>query len=164
MAYLHVTDTHPPTHFKLSLVVQSLSRVWLFATPWTEHARPPCPSPSPGAHPNSYPLSWWCHPTIPSFPIPFSSCLLSFPSSGSFPMSKLFVSGDQSTGTSASALVFPMNIEDQFPLGWTGWNSLQSKGLSRVFSNTTLQKFQFFGSQPSLWSNSHIHTWLLEKP
>ena len=129
-----------------------------------QHARPPCPSPPSGAYSNSCPLSRWCHPTISSSVIPFSSCLQSFPVSGSFLMSWFFASGGQSIGASASASVLPMNIQDWFPLGWTGWSSLQYKGLSRVFSNTTIQKHQFFGAQLSLWSNSHIHTWLLEKP
>ena len=129
-----------------------------------QHARPPCPSPTPGVYSNSCPLSWWCHPTISSSVIPFSSRLQSSPASGSFPMSQLFTSGGQSIGVSASASVLPMNTQDRSPLGWTGWTSLQSKGLSRVFSNTTVQKHQFFGAQLSLWSNSHIHTWLLEKP
>ena len=144
--------------------VQLLSHVWLFVTPWTaQHVRPPCPSPTPGAHSNSCPLIQWCHPTISSFVIPFSSCLQSFPASGSFPMSQFFASGGQSIGVSASASVLPMNIRDQFPLGWTDWISLQSKGPSRVFSNSTVQKHQFFGAQPSLWSNFHISAWLLEK-
>ena len=110
------------------------------------------------------PWSWWCHPTISSSVVPFSSHLRSFPASGSFPMSQLFVSGSQSIGVSVSASVFPMNIQGWFPLGLTGWVSLQSKRLSRVFSNITVQKHWFFGAQPSLWSNSHIHTWLLKKP
>jgi len=113
-----------------------------------QHARPPCPSPTPGVYSNSCPLSRWCHPTISSSVTPFSSCLQSFPASGSFPLSQFFTSGGQSTGVSASVL--PMNIQDWFPLGWTGWISLQSKGLSRVFSNTTVQKHQFFGTQLSL--------------
>ena len=129
-----------------------------------QHARPPRPSPTPGGHPNSCPLSRWCHPTISSSIVPFSSCLPSFPASRSFQMSQLFASGGQSTGVSASASVLPVNTQDWSPLGWTGWISLQSKGLSRIFSNTTVQKHQFFGTQLSLWSNSHIHTWLLEKP
>ena len=108
--------------------------------------------------------SQWCHPTISSSIIPFFSCLQSFPASGSFPMSQFFPSGGQNTGASASASVLPMNIQDWFPLGWTGWISVQSKGLSRVFSNTTVQKHQFFGAQLSLQSNSHIHTWPMEKP
>ena len=129
-----------------------------------QHARPPCPSPSPRAYSKSCPLSRWCHPTISSSVIPFSSCLQSFPASRSFKMSQLFTSGGQSIGASASALVLPMNIQDWFPLGWTDWISLQSKGLSRVFSNTTVQKHQFFSTQLSLWFSSHIHTWLLGKP
>ena len=129
-----------------------------------QHARLPCPSPTPGACSNSCPLSQWCHPTISSSVIPFPSCLQSCPESGSFLMSQLFASGGQSIGASASASVLPMNIQEWFLLGWTGWISLQSKGLSRVFSNTTVQQYQFFGVQPSLWSNSHIHIWLLEIP
>ena len=129
-----------------------------------QHNRLPCPSPTPGVYSNARPSSRECYPTILSSVIPFSSCLQSFPVSGSFPMSQFFTSGGQSTGVSASASILPMNIQDWFPLGWTGWISLQSKGLSRVFSNTTVQKHQFFSVQLSLWSNSHIHTWLLEKP
>ena len=129
-----------------------------------QHARPPCPSPTPTVYPNSCPLSRWCHLTISSSVSPFSSWLQSFPTSGSFQMSQLFTSGGQNIGVSASISVLPMNTQDRFPLGWTGWISLQSKGLSRVFSNTTVQKHQFFGAQPSLQSNSHIHTWPLEKP
>ena len=113
---------------------------------------------------NSHPFNWWCHLTISSSVVPFSSCLQTFPKSGSFTRSQFFASGGQSIGVSASASVLPMNIQDLFPLGWTGWIALQSKGLSRVFSSTTIQKHQWFGSHPSLWSNSHIHTWLLEKP
>ena len=112
-----------------------------------QHTRLPCPSPSPGAYSNSCPLSQWCHPTISSSVIPFSSCLQSFPASRSFPMSRLFPSGGQSIGALASASGLPMNIQDWFPLGWTGFISLWSKGLSRVFSNTTIQKHQFFGVQ-----------------
>ena len=115
-----------------------------------QHTRPPCPSPTPGIYPNSSALSWWCHSTISSSVIPFSSCLQSFPASGSFKMSQLFTSGGKNIGVSASTLVLPMNIQDWFPLGWTGWISLQSKGLSRVFSNTTVHKHQFFGAQVSL--------------
>ena len=129
-----------------------------------QHARPPCPSPTPGVHPNPFPLSWWCHPTISSSVVPFSSCPLFFPTSGSFQKSQLFASGGQSIGVSTSKSVLPMNTQDWSPLGWTGWISLQSKGLSRVFSNTTVQKHQFFSTQLSLYSNSHIHTWPLEKP
>ena len=129
---------------------QSLSRVQLFATHESQHTRPPCPSPTPGVHSDSCPSSQWCHPAISSSVIPFSSCPQSLPASGSFSMSQLFAWGGQSTGVSASASVFPMNTQDWSPLGWTGWISLQSKGLSRVFSNTTLQKHQFFGAQLSL--------------
>ena len=129
-----------------------------------QHARPPCPSPTPGVYSSSRPLSWWCHPAISSSVVPFSSCLQSFPISGSFPMSHLFTSSGQSMGVSASTSVLPMNIQDWSPVGWTGWISLQSKGLSRVFSNTTVQKHQFFSAQLSSQSNSHIHTWPLEKP
>ena len=129
-----------------------------------QHARPPCRSPTPGVYSNSYPSSQWCHPTISSSVVLFSSCLQSFPASGSFPISQFFTSGGRSIGVSVSASVLPMNIQDWFPLGWTGWTSLQSKRLSRVFSNTTVQKHQFFGAQLSSQSNSHIHTWLLEKP
>ena len=111
-----------------------------------QHARPPSPSPSPGVYPNSCSLSQWCHPTISSSVVPFSSCLQSFPASESFQMSQLFTSGGQSIRVAPSASVVPMNIQDWFPLGWTGWISLQSKGLSRVFSNTTIQKHQFFGA------------------
>ena len=116
-----------------------------------QHARPPRPSPNPGVYPNSCPLSWCCHPTISSSVVPFSSCLQSFPASGSFQMSQLFISGGHiSIGVSASTSVLPMNTQDCSPLGWTGWISLQSKGLSRVFSNTTVQKHQFFGTQLTL--------------
>ena len=121
-----------------------------------QHARPPCPSPTPRAYSNSCPLSQWHHPTISSSVIPFSSCLQSFPASGSFLMGQLFVSGDQSIGVSAPASVLPMNIQDWFRLGWTGWISLQSKGLLRVFSKATVQKHQFFSPQPSLWSSSQM--------
>ena len=128
-----------------------------------QHTRPPCPSPTPRVYSNSCPLSQWCHPTISILVDPFSSCLQSFPSSGSFQMSQLFTSGGQSTWVSASTSVLPMNIQDWFILGWTGYISLLSKGLSRVFSSTTVQKHQFSSAQPFLWSNSHIHTWLPEK-
>ena len=115
-----------------------------------QHPRPPCPSLTPGVHPNPCPLSQWCHPTISSSVVPFSSCPQSFPASGSFQMSQHFASGGQSIGVSGSASVLPMNTQDWPPLGWTGWISLQSKGLSRVFSNTIVQKHQFFGAQLSL--------------
>ena len=129
-----------------------------------QHARPPCPSSNPGVHPHPCPSGRWCHPTISSSVVPFSSCPQSLPGSGACQMSQLFTSGGQNIGVSASTSVLPMNTQDWSPLGWTGWVSLQSKGLSRVFSNTTVQKHQFFGAQPSSQSNSHIHTWLLEKP
>ena len=127
-----------------------------------QHTRLPCPSPTPRACSNSCPSIRWRHPTISCSVVPFSSCFQSFPASGSFLMSQFFASGGQSIRASASVL--PMNIQDWFPLGLTGLISLQSKELSRFFSNTTVQKHQFFGAQLSLWSNSHILTWLLEKP
>ena len=130
----------------------------------SQHTRPPCPSPTPGVHPYPCPSSWWCHPVFSSSAVPFSSCPQSFPASRSFPMSQLFTWSGQSIGVSASASVLPMNTQDWSPLGWTGWISLQPEGLSRVFSNTTVQKHQFFGAQLSSQSNSHIHTWPLEKP
>ena len=129
-----------------------------------QHARPPCPSPTPRVHSDSRPSSQWCHPAISSSVILFSSYPQSFPASESFPMSQLFAWCGQSVGVSALASVLPMNTQDWTPLEWTGWISLQSKGLSRVFSNITVQKHQFFGAQLSSQSNSHIHTWLLEKP
>ena len=128
------------------------------------HVRLPCPSSTPGACSNSCPSNRWCHPTISSSVVPFSSYLQSFPASGSFPRRQFFTSGGQSIGVSASALVLPMNVQDWSPLGWTVWITLQSKGLLRVFSNTIVQKHQFFGAQLSLQSNSHIYTWLLKKP
>ena len=121
-------------------------------TPWTAALQASLSLPSPGTHSNSCPLSWWCHSTSSSSVIPFSSCLQSFPASGSFQMSQYFVSGSQSTGVSVSASVLPMNIQDWFPLRWTGWISWQSKGLSRDFSSTTVWKHQFFGVLHSLWS------------
>ena len=126
-----------------------------------QHARFPCPSPSPGVYSNSCPLSWWCPPTISS---PFTSCLQSLPASGSFPVSQLFASSSQSIGASASASVLPVNIQDWFPLGLTGLISLQSRGLSRVFSSTTVQKHHFFSTQPSLWSNSQHPCMTIGKP
>ena len=130
----------------------------------SQHARPPCPSPTPGMHSESRPLSQWCHPAISSSVIPFFSCPQSLPASESFPMSRLFAWGAQGTGVSALASFFPKKSQGWSPSEWTGWISLQSKGLSRVFSNTTLQKHQFFGAQPSSQSSSHIHTWPQEKP
>ena len=126
-----------------------------------QHARPPCPSPTSGVHQNPCPSSRWCHPTVSSSVIPYSSCPQSFPASGSFQRSQLFASGGQSIGVSTSIL--PVNTQDWSPLGWTGWIFLQSKGLSRVF-NITVQKHQFFCAQLSLYSNSHIHMWPLKKP
>ena len=143
--------------FSLSVVSDSLRPHEL------QHARPPCPSPTPGVHSNSHPSSRWCHPAIPSSVVLFSSCLQSLPASESFPMSQLFAWGDQSTGVSASASFLPKNTQGWSPLEWIGWTSLQSKGLSRVFSTTTVQKHQLFSAQLSSQSNSHIHTWLLEK-
>ena len=134
---------------------------------WThesQHARPPCPSPTPRVHPNSCASSRWCHPAISSSVIPFSSCPQSLPASDSFPMSQLFAWGGQSIGVSALASVLLKNTQDWSASEWTGWISLQSKGLSRVFCNTTVQKHQFFGAQLSSQSNSHIHTWPQEKP
>ena len=130
----------------------------------SQHARPPCPSPTPRVYSNSCPSSRWYYPATSSSVVPFSSCPQSLPASGSFPMSQLFPWGGQSLGVSASASVLPMNTQDWSALGRSSWISLQSKGLSRVFSNTTVQKHQFFGAQFSSQSNSHIHTWPLEKP
>ena len=146
--------------------LSSLSRVQLFLTPRTAACQVSLSIKNSRACSNSCPSSWWCHLTISSSVVPFSSRLQSFPASGSFPMSHFFPSCGQSIGASASASVLPMRIQDYsgFPLGLTDLISLQSKGLSRVFSNTTVQKHQFFSAQPSLWSNSHIHTWLLASP
>jgi len=137
----------PSVQFSCSVMSDSLQPYGL------QHSRLPCPS-TPGVYSNSCPSSWWCHPTISSSVIPFSSHLQYFPASGSFQMNQFFASDGQSIGVSASASVLPMNIQDWFPLGWTGWLSLQSKGLSRVFTNTTVQEHQFFSTQLSLWSNS----------
>ena len=130
----------------------------------SQHARPPCPSPSPGVHSNSHPSSRWCHPAISSSIIPFSSCPQSLLASEPFPMSQLFTWGGQSTGVSALVSFLPKKSQGWSPSEWTGWISLQSQGLSRVFSNTTVQKQKFFCAQPSSQSNSHIHTWPQEKP
>ena len=145
---------HPSVHFIRSVVSDSLPPHEL------QHARPPCPSPTPRIYPNSSPSSRWCHLAISSSVVPFSSCPQSLPASESLPMSQLFTWGGQSIGISASTSVLPTNTL----LGWTGWISLQSKVLSRVFSNTTVQKHQFFSAQLSSQSNSHIHTWPQEKP
>ena len=151
--------------------VQLLSPVWLFATSWIAARQAFLSitnSQSSLKLMSIESMMWsnrqWCHPTISSSVVPFSSCPQSFPASGFSQMSQLFASGGQSIGVSASASVLPMNTQDWSFLGWTGWTSLQSKGLSRVFSNSTVQKHQFFSAQLSLWSNSHIHTWPLEKP
>ena len=130
----------------------------------SQHTRPPCPSPTPRVHSDSRPSSQWCHSAISSSVIPFFSCHQSLPASKSFPMSQLFTGGGQSTGVSALASFLPKKSQGWAPSEWTGWISLQSKGLSRVFSNTTVQKHQFFSTQHSSQSNSHIHTWPLEKP
>ena len=143
--------------FSCSVVSDSL---WPYKL---QHARPPCPSLTPGVYSNSCPSSRWCHPAISSSVISFSSCPQTLPASGSFPMSQRSTWGGQSTGVLASASVLPMNTQD-WTLAWIGWISLQSKGLSRVFSNTTVQKHQFFSAQLSSQSNSHIPTWPLEKP
>ena len=129
-----------------------------------QQAKPLCTSTSPGVHSNSCPLSRWCHPAISSSVTPFSSYPQSLPASESFPVSQFFAWGGQSTRVSASASFLPKNTQGWSPLEWSGWISLQSKGFSRVFSNTTLQKDEFFGTQPSSQSNSHIHTWSLDKP
>ena len=144
------------SQFSHSVMSDSL---WLYGS---QNTRLPCPSPTPGACSNLCPLNWWCHPTILSSVIPFSSCPQSFPASGSFPMSQFFASSGQSIGVSTSASVLPMNIQGWFPLGLTGL-ILQSKELSTVFS-CTIGKHQFFDAQPSIWTNAHICTWLLEKP
>ena len=130
----------------------------------SQHARPPYPSQTPGVYSNTCSSNWWCHPAISSSVVPFSSWPQSLPALGSFPVSQLLTWGGQSIGVSASASVLPMNTQDWFPLGWIGWISLQSKELSRVFSNTIVQKHPFFHVQLSSPSNSHIHTWPLEKP
>ena len=154
---------HQTNNFSGNIHSVEFSRSAVSNSLWSQHARPRCPLLTPGVNPNSCPLSPWCHPAISFFVVPFSSCPQSFSASGSFPMSQLFASGGQSIRFSASALVLPMNTQD-WSLEWTGWISLQSKALSRAFSNTTVQKHQFFGTQLSSQSNSHIHTWLLEKP
>ena len=144
--------------------VQLLSCVQLFATPWTEARQASLSITNSQSLPKLMSIESVMPPIISSSVVPFSSCLQSFPRSGSFPMSQLFTSVLQSIGVAASTSVLPMNTQDWSPLGWTGWISLQSKGLSRIFSNTTLQKHQFFSTQLSLWCNSYIHMWLLEKP
>ena len=152
-------------HITLSSV--QISRSVMSDSLWlqeSQHLRPPCPSPAPGVHSNSCPSSRWCHPAISSSVVPFSSCPQSLPASGSFPMSQLFAWGGQSTGVSALASFLPKKSQGWSPSEWTDWISLQYKAVSRVFSNTTVQKHQFFSGQLSSQSNSHIYTWLLEKP
>ena len=144
--------------------VQSLSCVWLFETPWIAARQAYLSITNSQSYSDSHPSSEWCHPAISSSVIPFCSCPQSLPASGSFPMSQLFTWGGQSTGVSALTSFLPKKSQDWSPSEWTGWISLQSKGLSRVFSNTTVQKHQFFSTQLSSQSNIHIHTWLLEKP
>ena len=146
---------------QFSSVAQSCPTLWPHES---QHARPPCLPPTPRVHPDSGPSSQWCHPAISSSVVPFSSCPQSLPAAGSFPMSQLFASGGQSSGVSALASFLPKKSQGWSPSQWAGWISLQSKGLSRVFSNTTVQKHQFFSAQPSSQSNSHIHTWPQKKP
>ena len=150
--------TNHSVQFSLSVVSDSL---WPHEL---QHARPPCPSPTPRVYTNSRPSSQWCHPAISFSVVPIFSCPQSLSASEPFPMSQLFAWGGQSTGVSASASALPKNTQDRSPLEWTSWISLQSKGLSRIFSNTTVQKHQFFGTQLSSQFNSHTHTWPLEKP
>ena len=154
MSFLQWRHTHGQQAHKKMLNISSVQFSWSVVSDSLQphepqHTRPPCPWPTPRVHPNSYPLSWWCHSTISSSVVPFSSCPQSFPASGSSQMIQLFTSGDQNIGVSASTSVLPMNTQDWCPLGWTGWISLQSKGLLRVFSNTTVQKHQFFCTQLS---------------
>ena len=167
LLYILLLDTGSCTSHSIPFSSVQFSRSVMSDSLWPhelQHARPPCPSPTPGVHSDSRPSSQWCHPAISSFVVPFSSCPQSLQASESFPVSQLFTWDGQSTGFSALASVLPKNTQGWSLLEWTGWMSLQSKGLSRVFSNTTVQKHQFFNNQHSLWSNSHIHTWLLEKP
>ena len=152
-----VKSVHSSVQFSQSVVSNSLR-------PHELHARPPCPSPTPGVYSNSHPLHRWCHPAISSSVVPFSSCPQSLPASEPFPVSQLFAWGGHSTGVSALASFSPKKSQGWSPSEWTGWISLQSKGLSRIFSNTTVENHQFFSTQPSSQSNSHIHTWPQEKP
>ena len=158
MWYLIESSLYSSFQFSCSVMSDSL---WPHES---QHTRPSCPLPTPGVHSNSCPSSRWCHPAISSSVVPFSSCPQSLPASESFPVSQLFSWGGQSIGVSGLASVLPKNTQDESPSEWTGWISMQSKGLSRVFSNTTVQKHQFFSAQLSSQSNSHIHTWPLEKP
>ena len=157
MVITGISRAFSSVHFSHSVVSDSLQPHEL------QHTRPLCPSTTTGVHSNSCPSSWWCHPAISSSVLPFSSCPQSLPASESFPMSQCFSWGGQSIGVSAKASVLPMNTQDWSPLTWTCWISLQSKGMSRVFSNTIVQKHQFFDAQLSSQSNSHIHTCQLEK-
>ena len=166
---MHLHNFPPPNNCLITIQFSSVqfSRSVVSNSLWpyeSQHARLPCPSLSPRVHSDSCPLSPWCHLVISSWVVPFSSCPQSLPASESFPVSQLFAWGGQSTGASALASFPPKKSQGWSPSEWTGWISLQSKGLSRVFSNTTLQKHLFFGTQPSSQSNSHIHTWPLEKP
>ena len=154
---MYLTNTHS-VQFSHSVMSDSLRPHEL------QHSRPPCPLSTPGVHSDSHRLSPWCRPAISSSVVPFSSCPQSLPASESFPMSQFFTWGGQSIGVSALASFLPKKSQGWSPFGWTGWISSQSKGLSRVFSNTTLQNHQFFSAQLSSQSNSHIHTWPLEKP
>ena len=156
--YIYIYILYVSVQFSLSIMSDSLRPHEL------QHARPPCPSPTPGIHPTSCPLNRWCHPAISCSVVPFSSCPQVLPASESFPMNQHFTWGGQSIGISALTSVLPKNTQDWSPLEWIGWISLQSKRLSRVFSNTTVQKHQFFSAQLSSQSNSRIHTWPLEKP
>ena len=156
--HVHGYEDFSSVQFSRSVVSDSL---WPHKL---QQARPPCPSPTPGVHSDSHPSSQWCHPAISSSVVPFSSCPQFLPASEFFPINQLFAWGGQSTGLSALASFLPKKSQGLSPSEWTGWISLQSKGLSRVFSNTTAQTHQFFGAQPSSQSNSHIHTWPLEKP
>ena len=170
LVYTASEFTISPSHIPQSLFISQFSSVTQLCPTLCDpmnHSTPGlpvCPSPTPGVHSNSCPSSQWCHPAISSSLVPFSSCSQSLPASGSFPVSQLFTWGGQSIGVSALPSVLSMNTQEWSPLGWTGWTFLQSKGLSRVFSNTTVQKHQFFCTQPSSQFNSHIHTWPLEKP
>ena len=158
LRYVIIVILFSSVQFSCSVVSDSL---WPHES---QHTRPPCPSPTLGVHSDSHPLSQWCRPAISSSGVPFSSCPQSLPASKSFPMSQLFTQGGQSTGVSALASFLPKKSQSWSPSEWTGWISLQSKRLSRVFSNTTVQKHEFFGAQPFSQSNSHIHTLAQEKP
>ena len=156
--YAYYSSWFLPENLGTFISVQLLSHIWLFATPCSAACQASLSVTNTWSLLKLMSIYWWCHPTISSSVVPLSSCLQSFPGSGSFPRSQFFTSGGQSIRAPASASVLPMNIQGWFPLGWTDWISLLSKGLSRVFSNTTIQNYQFFGAQPSLGSNSHIHT------